>query len=79
MGYHTVKINKGKLGEFSKIQEEYFELQDAVNQCNPLLELCECADLVGAIEAFISKYNISLDDLIKMMNCTKSAFKEGER
>ena len=79
MGYHTIKIEKGKLGEFSKIQEEFSELQDAVKQQNPLLELCECADLVGAIEAFICKYNISLDDLIKMMNCTKSAFEEGER
>lgn len=79
MGYHTTKIKKGELGEFSKIQEEFEELTDAISQNNPLLELCECADLIGAIEAYIIKYNITLIDLIKMMNCTKEAFIEGSR
>jgi hypothetical protein len=29
MGYHKTKIEKGILGEFSKIKEEFQELEDA--------------------------------------------------
>ena len=32
MGYHKIKINKGKLGEYSKIKEEFEELTDAYIQ-----------------------------------------------
>lgn len=80
MGYHTYIIQKGKLGQFSKIAEEFEELSDAVDQNNPVLELCECCDLIGAIEAFTKKhYNVTLEDLIKMKDCTADAFKKGER
>lgn len=79
MGYHKHKIIKGVLGEFSKIREEFQELQDAVEQGNPVLELCELCDLVGTIEAYAKKYNVSLDELIKMKDCTKSAFEDGHR
>ncbi len=80
MSYHTRKINKGVLGYFSKIREEFEELEDAVIQQNPILELCECSDLIGAIEAFVSqKYKLTLYDLIKMKNATKSAFESGDR
>ena len=41
MGYHKVEIEKGELGEFSKIREEFEELQDAVGQDDSLLILCE--------------------------------------
>jgi hypothetical protein len=38
------------------------------------------ADLIGAIEAYAEKrYNLTLDDLIKMKDLTKSAFVEGKR
>ena len=80
MGYHKRKINKGVLGEFSKVQEEIEELQDAHEQDNAILMLCELSDLMGAIEAFTkNKYNLRLTDLISFSNLTKSAFKEGKR
>lgn len=80
MGYHKQKIQKGELGHFSKIKEEFEELDDAYNQSNPILELCECADLIGAIEQYcLNHYDIELIDLIQMKDSTKSAFESGER
>jgi len=80
MGYHKREIPKGELGEFSKITEEYTELLDANEQSNPILELVELADLVGAIEAYTRKqYNIALEDIFKMTLATESAFKDGSR
>lgn len=72
MGYHTRKIPKGEIGEFSKITEEYQELEDANLQKDPVLELCELSDLIGAIEEYsLNKYNISLNELISFSNKTK--------
>ena len=79
MGYHTKEIKKGRLGEFSKVQEEMEELTDAVQQNIPPLIICELCDMVGAIELYAKKWNLSLDDLIKMKNLTRSAFEEGKR
>ena len=80
MGYHLSPIPKGELGEFSKIQEEFMELLDANNQSNPILELCELSDLLGAIELYTtSKFNIKLEQIIKMSRATQEAFKEGKR
>ena len=79
MGYHLKEIKKGTLGEFSKIQEEMEELTDAVQQNIAPLIVCELCDMVGAIELYAKKWNMSLEDLIKMKNLTKSAFEEGKR
>lgn len=79
MGYHNRKIERGVLGEFSKIREEYEELADGHEQNNPVLQICEMCDLIGAIEAYAKKFNLSLDDLVKMKDSTKSAFEEGAR
>lgn len=80
MGYHKRKIKKGKLGEISKISEEYEELLDGVEQDNPVLILCELCDLIGAIEAYAeTKHKISLKSLMKMKECTKGAFLNGTR
>lgn len=80
MGYHKRKIEKGVLGEFSKIQEEWEELLDAHEQEDSILQLCELSDLIGAIEAYTkNKYNLQLEDIIKFSNKTKKAFKEGKR
>lgn len=79
-GYHTIKIEKGELGEFSKIREEFEELEDAIKQNDSIMAICECSDIIGAIEAFtISKYNITLDDLISFNKKTQNAFKIGKR
>ncbi len=79
MGYHLKEIQKGTLGEFSKIKEEFEELMDANEQKNSVLEICELADLLGAIEAYAKKWNLSLGDLNKMKESTKKAFEDGSR
>lgn len=79
MGYHSVEIEKGKLGEFSKIKEEFEEFQDAYNQDDEVLQICELTDLLGAIEAYSKKWNLTLEQLILFSNKTKSAFQDGKR
>lgn len=79
MGYHIKKIDKGVLGEFSKIREEFLEAEDAIEQGNKVMLLVELCDMIGAIEAFVSGYNISLEDLLKMKDATKRAFLDGSR
>lgn len=79
MGYHSKKIQKGDLGEASKIREEFEEFEDAVAQNNSVMALIELSDLLGAIDLYVGKYNMSLNDLIIMMNATRSAFLDGDR
>ena len=79
MGYHKIKIKKCVLGKFSKIKEEFEELQDAHKQQNKVLEICELCDMIGAIEAYSQSFGLELKDLIQMKDATKSAFKEGKR
>lgn len=80
MAYHLKQIKKGKIGEFSKIQEEIDELLDAHSQNNSILELVELSDLIGAIELYVENYyKINLDTIIKMTKVTQSSFKDGTR
>lgn len=78
-GYHKSEIPKGKLGESSKIDEEYLEFKDALLQNNPVMALCELSDLIGAIEAYAIRYNVRLEDIIEMKNATQRAFNCGDR
>jgi phosphoribosyl-ATP pyrophosphohydrolase len=79
MGYHKKEIEKGVLGEFSKVREEFEELSDAHEQDNKILVMCELCDLLGAIEEYAKSFNLTLKDLNKMKEATKSAFLEGKR
>lgn len=79
MGYHTREIKKGTLGEVSKIREELEELEDAQMQGSKVLIICELTDLVGAIEEYAKKFNLTIDDLVQFSDMTKSAFIEGKR
>ena len=82
MGYHKNKIEKGIIGEASKIREEYEEFMDAVEQEEKIMQLIELSDLIGAIEAYtlkISGGSITLDHLLSMKDLTKSAFEDGSR
>ena len=79
MGYHKKEIKKGIVGEFSKIEEEFDELKDANDQGDVILQLCELCDLMGAIEAYIAKYNLTIEDLKKFSDKTRQSFKEGLR
>ena len=78
-GYHKVKIQKGTIGEISKIEEELAELKDAIAQDNKIMVLCELSDLYGALEAYVENQNTTMEDVIKMSNATKRAFKDGFR
>jgi len=80
-GYHRLPIPKGVFGEGSKITEEAAEFADALDQVNPVMALCELADLVGAIEGFLKKHHptINIDDLITMADATRRAFESGQR
>ena len=79
MGYHTVKIQKGVLGQSSKIQEELDELKDAEKQGVKILIACELADLYGALRAVAETHGLTMKDLEQMIDLTAAAFREGER
>lgn len=79
MGYHTREIKKGVLGEFSKVREEFEELEDAFEQNDSILVMCELSDLVGAIEEYVKRWGLTLESLKRFSDKTKSAFKENKR
>ena len=81
-GYHTHRIEKGVLGEISKIREEYEELIDAYEQEDRIMQLCELSDLVGAIGRYAETLTggcIGLIDLIGFNEKTARAFEAGKR
>ncbi len=79
MSYHTRDIEKGIIGEFSKIKEEFEEAEDAFKQNDSILTICELSDMVGAIEEYIKRWNLDLISLKQFSDKTKSAFREGKR
>lgn len=81
IGYHMTEIEKGVLGEASKVLEETNEFVDAAAQGVSIMALVELSDLVGAIEAYLAKHHpsMSLDDLRAMSFVTKRAFENGRR
>ena len=79
MGYHKADIPRGRIGSFSKIEEEFLELKDSLDQGILFMALHETSDLIGAIEAFLMRHGFTLDDAIKMKDATARAFASGER
>lgn len=79
MGYHIKKIKKGKIGKISKVQEEIDEFKDAMKQDCKIMAILELSDIYGALEEVANNFNLSMNDLKKMSNITKRAFKTGER
>lgn len=61
IGYHISEIEKGVVGEYSKIIEEINELIDAENQNARIMILVELSDLVGSILLYINKNELDLD------------------
>ena len=55
MGYHLREIEKGVLGDSSKIKEELFELLDAEDQQDPVMILIELCDIVGACRGYLER------------------------
>lgn len=78
-GYHVAPIPKGVLGEPSKITEEAAEFADAIEQGCTVMAILELADLYGAMEAWLTGYNLSMVDLAKMSKITTRAFESGKR
>jgi phosphoribosyl-ATP pyrophosphohydrolase len=81
-GYHFRNIEKGQIGDVSKIREECYELLDAAEQGAKVMVLNELADLYGAMEAFLEKEfdgKMNMEDIKKMAEITKRAFESGER
>jgi len=78
-GYHRREITKGIYGDISKVQEEVDEYSDAKEQGILLMELQELSDIYGALEELSKTYNITMEDLKKMSDATKRAFKIGKR
>lgn len=80
-GYHLTTFVKGIYGEISKIKEEIYELEDAHEQKNKIMELVELSDIICAIKGYLKKEhsNIKLEDLITMAEATERAFNSGER
>lgn len=80
-GYHLANITRGVFGEDSKLFEEIDEFADALDQKNPVMALCELADLIGALRGWLAKNHpsITLDDLITMADATERAFAAGHR
>lgn len=72
MSYHLVKIEKGVLGEFSKIKEEFEEYSDAMIQKDPILSLCELSDIVGATDYFLkTKFDLNFDHILYVVEESK--------
>lgn len=53
-----MNIPQGVYGELSKVTEELYELADALDQCNPIMAMCEVSDIYGAIQGFVWKHEI---------------------
>lgn len=80
-GYHKRSIKKGVIGEVSKIKEELEELEDALEQNNPVMALVELSDLLGAVKCYLEKNHpsITMEHLMEMQAATERAFKSGQR
>lgn len=67
--FHKRDIPEGVFGDFSKIEEEFFEAKDAVEQDVKVMLLIELTDLLGAIRGYMDKNypGIGFDGLVKMM------------
>lgn len=80
-GYHIRNIQKGEIGELSKVFEEVEEALDAETQGSKVMVLVELSDMLGAIEAYLEKHHpgMQLTDLMIMSNITRRVFREGHR
>lgn len=80
-GYHLREIEKQPYGSIEKIQEEVQELFDAVEQDCRVMQLVELSDIIGAVEGVLETEfpDMTLQDLIRMSNITKRAFRSGGR
>ena len=55
-GYHLYEIPKGKLGEYSKVVEEFMEFSEALEQDCQIMAILELADLIGSAKYYYYQY-----------------------
>jgi hypothetical protein len=80
LSYHMREIKvRGVYGQPSKIAEELDELEEALEQGNRILALCELADLYGALQAVAEDLGSNITEIAKMAEATRRAFKSGAR
>lgn len=79
MGYHLKTIQKGVLGQTSKIREELEELEDAIEQNVKIMALVELSDLYGAVKAMAATLGTTMEELKAMQEVTARAFQDGSR
>ena len=56
-GYHVNVIDKGVYGQFSKVAEEFQEVQDAWEQKCTIMALVELSDMLGAMEVYYDNFH----------------------
>jgi hypothetical protein len=80
-GYHVAVIDRGVIGELSKVHEEVLEALDAEAQGADLMVLQELSDIVGAIRLYLANHHptLALHDLEIMADITARAFTNGRR
>lgn len=80
-GYHARVMPKSPHGTAGKVVEESLELAEADEQGVPIMALCECADVVGAVRAYVQRTHpsVSFEDVVKMVDVTERAFRTGKR
>ena len=81
-GYHKKHIPKGEFGKFSKIREEFLEFEDAHEQKDRIMELCEMSDILGAMRAYLNEQyggHVKFKHLIRLAKGTHRAFLNGDR
>lgn len=56
-GYHLYEIPKGKLGEYSKVIEEFMEFSDAIEQDCSVMAILELSDLLGSLKYYFYEHD----------------------
>jgi alkanesulfonate monooxygenase SsuD/methylene tetrahydromethanopterin reductase-like flavin-dependent oxidoreductase (luciferase family) len=78
-GYHLRKIQKHPYGTPEKVTEEIEEFKDAMEQGSKIMAAVELSDVYGALEAVASNLGYTMDDLRRMSDITKRAFRNKRR
>ena len=60
---------QGILGQFSKVEEEFFELQEAVDIGNRIHIAHELSDLYGAMKYYIEGLDFTMEEVIEHAAC----------
>lgn len=62
--WHEAEIEKGVLGQLTKVREELDEAFDAEEQGQVLMLMFELSDIIGACGLVAERYGLNLDDLV---------------